>query len=60
VVNTLTEEVFSQEFNCYGYRLCTEELKALGNIINQNKMYRLMKVFGLLLEKVGIGKIKRQ
>ena len=60
VVNTLVEEVFSQEFNRYGYRLCTEELKALGYIINHKKMYRLMKAHGLLLEKVGIGKIKRQ
>ncbi len=22
VVNTLVEDVFGQEFNCYGYRLC--------------------------------------
>lgn len=60
VVNTLVEEVFSQEFNRYGYRLCNEELKALGYIINHKKTYRLMKEHGLLLEKVGIGKIKRQ
>ena len=27
VVNTLISEVFSQEFNLYGYQLCTEELR---------------------------------
>lgn len=60
VVDVLINEVFSQEFNRYGHRLCTEELKALGYRINHKKVYRLMKKHGLLLEKVGISGIKRQ
>jgi len=52
VINTLVSEVFSQEFNLYGYQLCTEELRAMGFIINPKKTYRLMRENGLLLEQV--------
>ncbi len=60
VVDVLVKDVLSQEFNRYGHRLCNEELKALGFIINHKKTYRLMKKHGLLLEKVGISGIKRE
>lgn len=60
VVKTLIDEVISEEFNRYGYRMCNEELKALGFYINHKKTYRLMKQKGLLLEKVGINKIWRE
>ena len=60
VVDVLVKDVLSQEFNRYGHRLCNEELKALGFIINHKKTYRLMKEHGLLLEKVGISGIKRE
>jgi len=52
VINTLISEVFSQEFNLYGYQLCTEELRAMGFIINAKKTYRLMRENGLLLRQV--------
>jgi len=60
VVETLISEVFGQEFNLYGYRLSTEELKAMGFIINHKKTYRLMKDNGLLLERVLPGRMPRQ
>ena len=60
VVDVLINDVLSEEFNRYGHRLCNEELKALGYLINHKKTYRLMKEHGLLLEKVGISGIKRQ
>ena len=60
VVDVLIKDVLSEEFNRYGHRLCNEELKALGYLINHKKTYRLMKEHGLLLEKVGISGIKRQ
>ena len=52
VIKTLISEVFSQEFNLYGYQLCTEELRAMGFIINPKKTYRLMRENGLLLDQV--------
>lgn len=60
VVNTLVEEVFSQEFNCYGHRLACEELKDRGFIINHKKVYRLMKENNLLLKKPTTGRGNRQ
>lgn len=60
VIHTLIQEVLSVEFNRYGYRMCNEELKALGFHINHKKTYRLMKEKGLLLQKVGINRIKRE
>lgn len=60
VVSLLISEVFSQEFNLYGYRLSTEELRAMGFIINPKKTYRLMKAHGLLLQKIPHSKSKRQ
>ena len=60
VVDVLINDVLSEEFNRYGHRLCNEELKAMGYLINHKKTYRLMKEHGLLLEKVGISGIKRQ
>jgi len=60
VVDVLIKDVLSEEFNRYGHRLCNEELKAMGYLINHKKTYRLMKEHGLLLEKVGISGIKRQ
>ena len=60
VVKTLIDEVISEEFNRYGYRMCNEELKALGFYINYKKTYRLMNQKALLLEKVGINKIRRE
>ncbi len=59
VVTTLIEEVYSQEFVRYGYQLSTEELQDLGFIINEKKVYRLMKENGLLLEKITSGRLKR-
>ena len=59
VVNTLLDEVYNQEFVRYGYQLSTEELQELGFIINEKKVYRLMKENGLLLERITTGKIKR-
>lgn len=59
VVETLLEEVYSQEFVRYGYQLSTEELQELGFIINEKKVYRLMKASGLLLEKITSGRLKR-
>ncbi len=52
VVKDLISQVFSQEFNLYGYQLSTEELRAMGYIINPKKTYRLMKEKGLLLKKI--------
>lgn len=60
VVTTLIEEVYSQEFVRYGYQLSTAELRELGFLINEKKVYRLMKENGLLLDKVASGKVKRQ
>jgi putative transposase len=60
VVETLISEVFGQEFNLYGYQLSTEELKAMGYLINHKKTYRLMKDNGLLLEKVPRNRSPRQ
>lgn len=60
VVNTLIRDVYSQEFNHYGYILSTEELKGMGFIINHKKVYRLMKESGLLLQKVKSGRLNRQ
>lgn len=59
LVTILLEEVFNQEFVRYGYQLSTEELQELGYIINEKKVYRLMKESGLLLERVSSGRIKR-
>ena len=59
VVVSLIEEVYSQEFVRYGYQLSTEELQALGFIINEKKVYRLMKENGLLLDKITSGRLKR-
>jgi len=59
VVTALIEEVYSLEFVRYGYQLSTEELQELGFIINEKKVYRLMKENGLLLEKITSGRIKR-
>ena len=60
VINTLISEVFSQEFNLYGYQLCTEELRAMGFIINPKKTYRLMRENALLLEQVKRNSSARQ
>ena len=60
VVNTLISEVFGQEFNLYGYQLSTEELRAMGYIINPKKTYRLMGENGLLLEKLPRNRSPRQ
>ena len=59
VVSTLIEEVYSQEFVRYGYQLSTEELQELGFVINEKKVYRLMKENGLLLERIASGRLKR-
>lgn len=59
VVSTLIEQVYSQEFVRYGYQLSTEELRELGFVINEKKVYRLMKENGLLLEKITSGRFKR-
>ncbi len=59
VVTTLIEDVYSQEFVRYGYQLSTEELQDMGFIINEKKVYRLMKENGLLLEKITSGRLKR-
>ncbi|HDP75994.1 MAG TPA: transposase [Bacteroidales bacterium] len=60
VVETLVSAVFGREFNLYGYRLITEELKAMGFIINHKKAYRLMKDNGFLLGRVLPGRMPRQ
>lgn len=60
VVNTLISEVFSQEFNLYGYQLSTEELRAMGYVINPKKTYRLMAEKGLLLKKFPRNRSPRQ
>lgn len=59
VVTVLLEDVYSQEFVRYGYQLSTEELRERGFIINEKKVYRLMKESGLLLEKLTSARIKR-
>lgn len=59
VVTSLIEEVYSQEFVRYGYQLSTEELQQLGFMINEKKVYRLMKENGLLLDKITSGRLKR-
>jgi len=59
VVNTLLDEVFNQEFVRYGYQLSTAELRERGFIINEKKVYRLMKESGLLLERITSGRLKR-
>jgi transposase InsO family protein len=60
VVDTLIKEVFSQEFNRYGYQLSTEELRSMEYIINPKKTYRLMSENGLLLERLPKSRSKRQ
>jgi transposase InsO family protein len=60
VIDTLISDVFSQEFNRYGYRLCTEDLKEMGFVINHKKTYRLMKEHGLLLDKITVERFPRQ
>lgn len=60
VVNTLVRDVYSEEFNRYGYILSTEELHEMGFIINHKKVYRLMDESGLLLEKVKSGQLNCQ
>lgn len=60
VVDALVSNVFSQEFNLYGYQLCTQELRAMGYIINPKKTYRLMKENGLLLKKFSCNRAPRQ
>lgn len=60
LVQVLISEVFSQEFNRYGYQLSTEELRAMGYIINPKKTYRLMGENGLLLERLPKNKEPRQ
>lgn len=60
VVNTLIRDVYSQEFNRYGYILSTDELKEMGFIINHKKVYRLMDEGGLLLEKIKSKRGNRQ
>lgn len=60
VVSALISDVFSQEFNRYGYQLSTEELRAMGYIINPKKTYRLMAENGLLLERLPRNRIVRQ
>jgi putative transposase len=60
VVDTLISDVFSQEFNLYGYQLSTEELRAMGYIINPKKTYRLMRENGLLLDKLPRNRSPRQ
>lgn len=60
VVDALISGVFSQEFNRYGYQLSTEELRAMGYIINPKKTYRLMAENGLLLEKFPRNRRPRQ
>lgn len=60
VVNTLIEDVFGNEFIRYGYQLSTDELQDLGYVINEKKVYRLMKENGLLLEKINHHRIARK
>lgn len=60
VVDTLISDVFSQEFNLYGYQLSTAELRAMGYIINPKKTYRLMRENGLLLDKLPRKRSPRQ
>lgn len=60
VVETLISDVFGDEFNQYGYQLSTEELRAMGYMINHKKTYRLMKDNGLLLEKLPRNSTPRQ
>lgn len=60
VVDTLISDVFSQEFNLYGYQLSTEELRAMGYVINPKKTYRLMRENGLLLDKLPRKRSPRQ
>jgi transposase InsO family protein len=59
VIHNLITQVFSEEFNRYGYQLCTEELRAMGYMINAKKVYRLMKENDLLLERIKTDKIDR-
>jgi len=59
VVNTLIEEMYSQEFCRYGYQISTVELQEKGFVINHKKVYRLMGESGLLLQKVTTGKVHR-
>jgi transposase InsO family protein len=59
VIHNLITQVFSEEFNRYGYQLCTEELRAMGYMINPKKVYRLMKENDLLLERIKTDKIDR-
>lgn len=60
VIETLLHEVYSQEFNRYGYRLSTAELQEMGFVINHKKVYRLMRDHGLLLDRINKGKIQRK
>jgi len=60
VVDVLISEVFGQEFNLYGYQLSTEELRAMGYVINPKKTYRLMGENGLLLQRIPRNRSPRQ
>ncbi len=51
VVETI-KDLISGPYNAYGYQSITDDLKALGYLINHKKTYRLMDVHKLLLGKV--------
>jgi putative transposase len=46
------KRIISGPYNAYGYQSVTDDLKALGYLINHKKTYRLMDVHKLLLGKV--------
>jgi putative transposase len=46
------KKIISGPYNAYGYQSVTDDLKALGYLINHKKTYRLMDVHKLLLGKV--------
>lgn len=46
------KKLISGPYNAYGYQSVTDDLKALGYLINHKKTYRLMDVHKLLLGKV--------
>lgn len=52
VVKILIEQVYSHEFNMYGYKLSTAELQEMGFIINHKKVYRLLSEKDLLLKAI--------
>jgi hypothetical protein len=55
------ESVLQQEFCCYAYKNIGDELKDMGYIINQKKVYCLMKISNLLLNrKIGAIGVTRQ